>query len=501
MYSNDKEASLRVTEMANQIAMSSSFDEWSLIKEIHENEIVKQKYKGFCSYHNSLKLAFLLLDEESSFGQIFWKSYAQTYQVKNNLFFEDLELKDIVNIFDLLEKEIPRNRNMEVTLNKLKNFISQNGLLRTLSKTQVEFAPTLDQWRGFGALAILNNNDEALDSIIHHGRSIVTKIIFSIYGLKVTSGHGLERYIHREVSDKDINSLVKRNLLKKPDKEHRDRYEELKVSDFNNPKREYVNVYVQSQELLSQINLVSEIEDDLEGYIGFYGIFNSTLEDFLRSGKLEIDYPPSSSLTWGQAVSSVVHHSIETLRELVDSRHNIFHEKIFINEDEIALTAGLSNPSTIKNAINRGEISEILNKSPSSGGGIQADSVKDWLLDKKRKYKVHRPLENLKPMKDIDFTYLNVEVVKSKEKIAKKVKVTFDDNDMFVRSKKKIFGRVVEHNRERWEWIGEGKTFKQLNEKNSTYRKNIKRKTYKKNKSPITQDILYDLNSGYIEMK
>ena len=92
MYSNDKEASLRVTEMANQIAMSSSFDEWSLIKEIHENEIDKEKYK-FCSYHNSLKLAFLLLDEESIFGQVFWKSYAQTYQVKNNLFFEDLGLK------------------------------------------------------------------------------------------------------------------------------------------------------------------------------------------------------------------------------------------------------------------------------------------------------------------------------------------------------------------------------------------------------------------------
>ena len=92
---------------------------------------------------------------------------------------------------------------------------------------------------------------------------------------------------------------------------------------------------------------------------------------------------------------------------------------------------------------------------------------------------------------------------KAKAKIerSKKAKVNFNDDDVFVRSEKQIFGRVAEHNRNRWEWIGKGKTFKQLNEKNSTYRKNITRKTYKKNKSPITQDILYDLNSGYIEMK
>ena len=502
MYSNDKEASLRVTEMASQIAMSSSFDEWSLIKEIHKNEIVKQKHKGFCSYHNSLKLAFLLVDEDSSFGQIFWKSYAQTYQVKNNLFFEDLELRDIVNIFDLLEKEIPRNKNMEITLNKVKNFISQNGLLRNLSKTQVEFAPTLDQSRGFGALAILNNNDEALDSIIHHGRSIVTKIIFSIYGLKVTSGLGLERYIHREISDKDINSLVKRNLLKKPDKEHRVRYEELKVTDFNNPKREYVNVYIKSQELVDQIDFEDEIENDLEGYSGFSGIFDSTLMDFVSSGKIKIDKVPRGG--WGYKVSKVALHAIETLRDLVESRNSIFHGKGPLFENEVALVAGLSNPSTIKNAVNRGEISEnIARHSGSEFRSMRADSIQDWLLDKKRKYKVYKPLENIKPNKDIDFTYLNEEVTKSKEKIerAKKAKVTFNDNDIFVRSEKKIFGRVVDHNRDRWEWIGKGKTFKQLNEKNSTYRKNIKRKTYKKNKSPITQDILYDLNSGYIEMK
>ena len=81
------------------------------------------------------------------------------------------------------------------------------------------------------------------------------------------------------------------------------------------------------------------------------------------------------------------------------------------------------------------------------------------------------------------------------------MRIVFSDSDLFVRTDKKIFGRVAEKNKNRWEWIGKGKTFKDLNEKNSTYRKNIKRKTYIRNKSPITQDIIYDLKSGYIEQK
>ena len=83
-------------------------------------------------------------------------------------------------------------------------------------------------------------------------------------------------------------------------------------------------------------------------------------------------------------------------------------------------------------------------------------------------------------------------------KQSRKNKILFNDSDRFARTNKKIFGRVAQHNKNRWEWIDKGKNFKELNEKNSTYRKNIVRKTYQKNKSPITQDILYDLNSGYI---
>ena len=39
MYSNDKEALIRINEIANQIAISTIFNEWDLINEIQKNEI------------------------------------------------------------------------------------------------------------------------------------------------------------------------------------------------------------------------------------------------------------------------------------------------------------------------------------------------------------------------------------------------------------------------------------------------------------------------------
>ena len=182
MYSENKEIASRIDEVVTKIARSIDINEWDLIEKIFEEELkpqrdAKSKGKVFSSYHNSLNLAFLLLNEESFFSYVFWKSYAQTYQVSNNLFIDDLNVNDINHIIGELEKESKNNKTIAATLDKFKNFISQNGLLRTLSKTQIEFAPTLDQWRGFGALAVLNDNDESLDSIIHYGRSILSSYI------------------------------------------------------------------------------------------------------------------------------------------------------------------------------------------------------------------------------------------------------------------------------------------------------------------------------------
>ena len=117
-----------------------------------------------------------------------------------------------------------KDKDFELTARKFKKFISQNGLLRNVSKTLIEFAPTLDQWEGFGALAVLDYNDESLNSIINHGKTLLTRLIFSIYGLKVTSGLGFESYRQPDVTDKDINFLVKRNLLKKNSKKNIERY-------------------------------------------------------------------------------------------------------------------------------------------------------------------------------------------------------------------------------------------------------------------------------------
>ena len=89
---------------------------------------------------------------------------------------------------------------------------------------------------------------------------------------------GFESYRQPDVTDKDINFLVKRNLLKKTSKKSTERYKEILALDFNNPYREYVYTYVRTEELEDQISFRGEIEDDAEGHIGFYGIFDSELK-------------------------------------------------------------------------------------------------------------------------------------------------------------------------------------------------------------------------------
>ena len=110
MYSEDKHIATRIDEITSSIVKSNAINPWELINKIYEKEVKpktnsKLKYKKFNSYHNSLNLAFLLLNEESVFSEIFWKSYAQTYQVSNNLFTDDMGVDDIKNIIVSLEKE------------------------------------------------------------------------------------------------------------------------------------------------------------------------------------------------------------------------------------------------------------------------------------------------------------------------------------------------------------------------------------------------------------
>ena len=77
------------------------------------------------------------------------------------------------------------------------------------------------------------------------------------------------------------------------------------------------------------------------------------------------------------------------------------------------------------------------------------------------------------------------------------------NTDRFVRTEKPIHPRSAPHNIARWEWIGEagakGRTFAEINARNSTYRKCIKRKNYVGNTSSIKGDLEYDLRNGWIK--
>jgi hypothetical protein len=76
----------------------------------------------------------------------------------------------------------------------------------------------------------------------------------------------------------------------------------------------------------------------------------------------------------------------------------------------------------------------------------------------------------------------------------------FQPETIFKRTSKSLATRMALHNKERVEWIGSGKTFKEINDPISTYRKNIKRASYSGKESSIIQDLEYDLKKGLIEI-
>ena len=499
MYSENIEIQNRISHIANRINMLDGIHEWSLLSNLFEKEIHKER--SFYSYQNSLNLAFLLLNDKSEFSKIFWHSFALTYTETNNSFIKNLNISDVVNIIDSLEKYSKKDKEITNTLKKFENYIVQNGLLKKFSKNHIEFHPILRANPNYGASAILEPNHESFKDLIEHGKTLLTKIIFSIYGLKTTSGSGLETYTKSFVSEPEVEKLTKRGLVSPSNTRLKANLDKIMSKDFNHTYREYVYVYLHSKELVNQIMYESHIEDDFEIKIGFHTIFEELSDYMYFEAHHEFEFPPDAdkkllgNYAIGYAIRNLIAHAIEKLRELVNSRYSIFNSEL-ASIDDIALVAGLSNPNSVINAVNGGQI-----KQGRSRFNLDKDSVIRWINDEKRKYELFMPIDSEIPNEDINYTYLLNLIKKEREGIKKlkKEKTVFNDDDKFVRTDKKIFGRVADHNKRRWEWIGEGKTFKEINAKNSTYRKCIDRKTYRKHTSPITQDILYDINSGYIK--
>ena len=515
MYENDVEIENRLSDIFNRI---SNFDfelekSLELVERIYEKEVLERTIPRSTNYLNSIEIALMLVSG-NKISDIFWKSYAQTYQVSNSNFFTDLDVGDIKSILSIMERESKLNESLKITLEKFERFISTNGLLKNFSKNYIEFNPSMKIDNTIAAFGILNDSDELLEPIIFHGKTMLSRIIFNVFGLNVVSENGINDYIEpQSILKSDINFFLKRNLIKNVEVINEENYKKLfdkEFFNFSSTRREYIYSFVKTEELLDKISLESygfkDEEDDFEMIVGFKDILEANLKEFQLA---------SDSGHYSEMIQELAHHSIKTLREVIDEKYRLFHRKETISIAGLTLIAGLSNQDSVKNILNKGN-GELVKKSVTrlvmkpyerfrneKSVEIESKSAIQWLRDSKRKYNVYELIEDKKPYKNIDYFYVHEEVEKVRERVKKlkKTKVVFSDNDFFVRTNKKFIKRVKDHNRKRCEWIGKGKTFKELNEKNSTYRKNIKRQTYKKNKSPITQDILYDLNSGYIEMK
>tara|TARA_B100001093_G_scaffold148108_1_gene140815 strand:+ start:1378 stop:2937 length:1560 start_codon:yes stop_codon:yes gene_type:complete len=516
MFKNNQEIQNRLDKIFSKIAKFDLDDGFDLALSIYEEEVLAETLPRSSSIHNSIEFALTLLSNNET-SRIFWKSYAQTYLVSSSNFYTDLSIRDIKSISSILMKESKSNKNLKETLGRFERFIGTNGLLKNFSKNFIEFNPTL-VINKIGALATLNDSDQMLEHVIFHGKSMLCKIIFSVYGLKVVGGRGVDEYLSsRSIAKLDIDYLVKRNLIKDVDQEYKENLETLfndRSYDFNSAHREYIHSFVRTKELEDKISIESygfeDYEDDLEMNTGFNDILAFNVGDL----KFHVDYE-QNPYWYADIIQGTARHAINTLRKTVKYKYDLFHnsDKETISIEGLTMLAGLSNQDSVKNILNKSKSKLKKRAIENRGKGpdgyfkiykaveIESKSAIGWLRDNKRRYKIYELIDE-KPAQNIDYDYVYKEINRAKEKIEKSKKKSkpFSDNDTFVRTEKEIFGRVHKDNKKRWEWIGKkGRTFKELNAKNSTYRKNIRRQTYKKHTSPITQDILYDLNSGYIK--
>tara|TARA_X000001036_G_scaffold349928_1_gene330544 strand:+ start:904 stop:2454 length:1551 start_codon:yes stop_codon:yes gene_type:complete len=513
MFKNNQEIQNRLDKIFFKIANFDLDNGFDLALRIYEEEVLAETIPRSSSIHNSIEFVLTLLSNNET-SRLFWKSYAQTYLVSSSNFYTDLSIRDIKSISSILMKESKSNKDLKETLDRFERFIGTNGLLKNFSKNFIEFNPTL-VINDIAALATLNDSDQMLEHVIFHGKSMLCRIIFNIYGLKVVGGRGVDEYLSsKSITKSDIDYLIKRDLIKGVDQKYKENFEALfnDRSDYNSANREFIHSFVRTKELEDKISIESygfeDSEDDLEMNAGFKDIlaFNAWETNF----KMDSDKNP---YWYADIIEGTARHAINTLRKTVKYKYDLFHSnKETISIEGLTMLAGLSNQDSVKNILNKYKSKlkkrTIKKRGKNSEGyfriyesvEIERKSAIAWVKDSKRRYQIYELIDE-KPIQNIDYAYFSKEINKAKDKIEKSRKESepFNDNNIFVRTRKKIFGRVADHNKKRWEWIGEGKTFKELNAKNSTYRNNIVRKTYMKNKSPITQDILYDLKSGYIK--
>jgi len=86
--------------------------------------------------------------------------------------------------------------------------------------------------------------------------------------------------------------------------EHKDRLKELTYIDFNNSFTwDYLYIDLRLEEFLEQIHFRGDIEDPIQGKIGFYGIFESVYKEYLNSD--------DKKYAEGAMVAQQLHYDIE----------------------------------------------------------------------------------------------------------------------------------------------------------------------------------------------
>lgn len=401
-----------------------------------------QKEEARLLYPNYIHFLELVLNEKTHTHKAFWTAFSKSYSQQENIH-TTLKVDDLVKIIKLISTE----KDNDVLLEKFKQFIITNGLLRSASLRHLEYE-SISNKEGFGSVADLNFEINSFNSLIVKYKEILLDAYLSIHGIN-SKPQGFYEDSYFSVVDKSDSTYLKRiGLLK--DSSHEsfeqiqkylqagpqkyDYLKELSETDKDSIEREkfvydsfsdqlYINTdRVESfsseiDKLNREIFKTSEEDSAMQFNETFYEIFfdemNNKFKDtspfFSNFEQQKKDFFPVFFTMMFKNLSGHLYARAALL--------NVAE----IDKEQACLLTGLSNTKTILNEASK---ENSILKWSVDFLYLYCDSVFKWGSDDKRKSRIKKFLYAKDLTKKIDYVYLK-EVFMKYDSLEKNNDMTF----------------------------------------------------------------------------
>ena len=362
------------------------------IKILADCFVANSGIEGSYSYKN-LDLIYLLLNQDSRTGKVFWDAFTTSYLNKNDKE-SPFTLSQVIKLLELVSKNAKQKKSKEDQdlYENLTFYISTMNLIKHSSKTHITDEASIDLFPGHGAIAFTNIDEDHKKRIINKHKDILTRAVLLINGITPSSSS-----IYRELigadqpSKKDLSILRKHGLLCDASTDAFGNYNDLirgrNYAEMNSKSDIYLEQALQtisqlkalmpmfeSQKSADEIEHVFYEKANFELLINYYANKTLSKQEGSLSNLLKKYFeanPPKSISPYGKRLklevfeknrqmqiiemlsnfnpTIIILNAIRYLIRSLEARIKLREDDNFIGAKEIALIAGLDNERTVLN--------------------------------------------------------------------------------------------------------------------------------------------------------